>query len=46
MVDALKAAAMEIMIHVPPSPSRTRALNHLIDARMLANAAITHKGKY
>lgn len=46
VVDALKAAAMEIMIHVPPSPSRTRALNHLIDARMLANAAITHKGKY
>lgn len=37
---------MEIMIHVPPSPSRTLALNHLIDARMLANAAITHKGKY
>lgn len=46
VVDSLKAAFMEILIHVPPSPTRTRSLNCLVDARMLANAAITHKGKY
>jgi ferredoxin len=31
---------------VPPCPTRTRALNLLLDARMLANSAIMHKGKY
>lgn len=42
----LEAAYCAILHNVPPSPSRTRALNHIVDARMLANAAITHKGKY
>lgn len=31
---------------VPPSATRTRALNLVEEARMLANAAITHNGKY
>lgn len=43
---ALASAYSEIIDHVPPCPTRTRALNMLVDARMLANAAITHKGKY
>ncbi len=44
--ESIGDAFLSIMKNVPPSPSRTRALNHLIDARMLANAAITHGGKY
>lgn len=44
--DAL-AKAYEVMLeNVPPSPTRTRALNMLVDARMLANAAITFKGEF
>ena len=46
VVEALKTAYMTIVENVPPCPTRTRALNNLIDARMLANAAITHGGKY
>jgi hypothetical protein len=34
-----------IICHVPPSPSRTRALNAIEDARMLANKALTFNGK-
>lgn len=44
--DALVAAAKAIIIFVPETPLRTRALNNLIDARMLANAAITFKGRF
>lgn len=44
--ESLIVAFDTVLQHVPPSPTRTRALNHLIDARMLANAAITHRGKY
>lgn len=43
---ALEDAYNAVLHNVPPSPTRTRALNNIIDARMLANAAITHKGKY
>lgn len=43
---ALAQAYELIVLRVPPCPTRTRALNMLVDARMLANAAITHKGKY
>jgi hypothetical protein len=43
---ALQDAYEMIIEVVPPCPTRTRALNCLTDARMLANAAITHKGKY
>lgn len=43
---ALIAAAKTILTNVPECPTRTRALNNLIDARMIANAAITHDGRY
>lgn len=43
--DALKGAYHAILANVPPSPSRTRALNCVTDARMLANAAITFDGE-
>ena len=43
---ALSDAYATIINEVPPCPTRTRALNMLVDARMLSNAAITHKGRY
>ena len=43
---ALVAAAKVILQTVPESPLRTRALNNLVDARMLANAAITFRGRF
>jgi len=42
---ALANAAKKIVNSCPPSPTRTRALNMCFDARMLANAAITHRGR-
>lgn len=46
-IRTILATAFSVLInHVPPCPQRTRALNMLHDARMLANAAITHKGKF
>lgn len=44
--NSLSSAYQMIIAVVPPSPTRTRALNKLVDARMLANAAITHKGRF
>jgi hypothetical protein len=44
--EALAQAVKVIISNVPPCPTRTRAINHLVDARMLANAAITHRGRY
>lgn len=38
--------AKDIVQHVPPSATRTRALNLIEEARMLSNAAITHEGKF
>lgn len=46
VTQALIHAAKTILRNVPECPTRTRALNNLIDARMLANAAITHDGLY
>lgn len=43
---ALVTAAKAILKGVPETPLRTRALNALVDARMLANAAITFNGKF
>jgi len=43
---ALIEAAKIILKNVPETPLRTRALNALVDARMLANAAITFNGKF
>jgi hypothetical protein len=42
----LQTAWEAIITHVPPCATRTRALNDLVDARMKANAAISHNGKY
>ncbi len=44
--DVLMDAYATIINEVPVCPTRTRALNMLVDCRMLANAAITHKGKF
>ena len=43
---ALIEAAKTILRNVPECPTRTRALNNLVDARMIANAAITHDGLF
>lgn len=43
--DSLAATFMTVLEKVPPCPTRTRALNALLDARMLANQAITFKGE-
>jgi len=39
--DSLVNAALEIFENVPDCPARTRAINNLVDARMLANNAIS-----
>jgi len=44
--DALSDAALAIVVHVPASPDRSAALRKLREARMDANSAITHNGKY
>jgi len=44
--ETLVVAAKMIISNVPETPLRTRALNALVDARMLANAAITFNGKF
>ena len=46
VVAALKAAALAIVANVPPSADRSAALRKLREARMDANSAITHGGKY
>ena len=43
---ALIEAGKVILRNVPECPLRTRALNDLIDARMKANAASTHDGRF
>ena len=44
--EALVMAAEVMLRNIPETPLRTRALNALVDARMLANAAITFNGKF
>lgn len=44
--DRLAEAFKMALAMVPPCPTRTRGLNMLLDARMLFNSAITHRGKY
>lgn len=44
--EALTIAALAILAHVPPSPRRTLALQHIISARMDANAAISFRGRF
>lgn len=44
--DALVMAAKQILRSVPPGAYRTRVLTMLVDARMVANAAITFRGRF
>jgi hypothetical protein len=44
--ESLIIAAKMIIDNVPETPLRTRALNALVDARMLANAAISFNGRF
>lgn len=44
--EALTAAVRAILRVVPRCPSRTKAVNHLIDARMDANAGISFRGRF
>ena len=46
VTDAAIEFGVKIIAGVPPCPTRTRALNLIEEARMLANAAITHNGKF
>ena len=41
--NALAAAYLAVLENAPPCSTRTRALNMIVDARMLANAAITFR---
>jgi len=43
---ALAAAVVEVIRSVPPGPDRTVAIRKIREARMDANSAITHGGKY
>lgn len=43
---ALSDAVKVIVEHAPPSPDRSAAIRKLREARMDANSAITHSGKY
>lgn len=43
---ALADAVKVIIQHVPPGPDRTVAIRKIREARMDANSAITHGGKY
>jgi DNA-binding IclR family transcriptional regulator len=43
---ALAQAVAVIVAHVPPSPDRSTAIRKLREARMDANSAITHRGRY
>ena len=43
---ALQEAAVVIIENVPAGPDRSTALRKLREARMDANSAITHDGKY
>jgi hypothetical protein len=43
---ALSAAVAIIVANVPPSPDRSAAIRKIREARMDANSAITHDGRY
>jgi len=46
VVDALIAAAKAILRNVPDCPDRSSALRKVREARMDANSAITHEGRF
>lgn len=43
---ALAEAVKVIVANVPPCPDRSAAIRKIREARMDANSAITHEGKY
>lgn len=43
---ALSDAVKILIQHVPPGPDRSSAIRKIREARMDANSAITHGGKY
>lgn len=43
---SLQKAVLVILQNVPPSADRTVAIRKIREARMDANSAITHQGKY
>ena len=46
-VRAILAQAVKVLVaNVPPCPDRTTAIRKIREARMDANSAITHGGKY
>jgi hypothetical protein len=46
-VREILAQAVKVIVHnVPPSPDRSAAIRKIREARMDANSAITHGGKY
>lgn len=44
--EALTAGVRAILRVVPRCPNRTKAINHIIDARMDANAGISFRGRF
>ncbi len=46
VVEALANAVKVIVANVPPGPDRSTAIRKIREARMDANSAITHNGKY
>jgi hypothetical protein len=44
--EALAQAVKAIIANAPPCPDRSAAIRKLREARMDANSAITHAGKY
>jgi hypothetical protein len=44
ITEAAEAYARVILANAPRTPARTRALNAVIDSRMMANNAIAHEG--
>ena len=44
--EALAGAVKAIVQYAPPCPDRSAAIRKLREARMDANSAITHNGKY
>lgn len=44
--NALAAAVKVIVANAPPCPDRSAAIRKLREARMDANSAITHRGRY
>jgi hypothetical protein len=46
VVEAGIALMLTIVNNVPPGPDRDIAIRHIRDARMSANSALTHQGRF